>query len=405
MKKIALLSLVASSILMAGGYNIPETSTNAVALGAANIAHNHNNADAAYYNPAKMVFMSNENHFEADLTYIGLEKINYSGTVYGKGPFSFSSEGEDYVIPTLHYVSGDLGHNLRVGLSLVSPGGLSKRWENSIATFTAKEFTLKTIELNPTLAWKIAPQVSVAAGFRVVKSSGVVKAAGVHPVLGKYSQDMNGDSIDYGYNLALAYNPTKDLEIGVTYRSRIDLTEEGDANLYSSNLGLLGNYVTAVTVPLPASLHIAAAYTLPTKTTVEFVYERIYWSAYHSLNFEYAYPLAEAAFGTIRAKDWHNSNTYRLGMTQEISSNFSMMAGLVYDESPVPEHTIGFELPDADSIAVSLGGRYQVSKAVDFGFSALYSMHKDRTVNNLALHGEFTGGNVLIVSAGLGYKF
>ena len=59
MKKILLMSLVASSILMAGGYKIPEASTNAVALGAANIAHNHS-ADAAYYNPASMVFMSDE---------------------------------------------------------------------------------------------------------------------------------------------------------------------------------------------------------------------------------------------------------------------------------------------------------------------------------------------------------
>ena len=405
MKKTALLSLVASSILMAGGYNIPETSTNAVALGAANIAHNHNNADAAYYNPAKMVYMSDVNHVEVDVTYIGLEKVNYSGTVYGTGPYSFSSEGEDFIVPTLHYVSGDLGNNLRFGLSLVSPGGLSKRWENSIASYTAKEFTLETIELNPTIAMKVMPNLSLAAGFRVIKSSGIVKAAGLHPALGAYSQDMNGDSIDYGYNLALAYNPTKDLEIGVTYRSRVDLTEEGDANLYSSNLGLLGNYVAAVTVPLPASLHVAAAYTLPSKTTVEFVYERTYWSAYHSLNFEYAYPLAEAAFGGIRAKDWHNTNTYRLGVTQEMGSDFRMMAGFVYDESPIPEHTLGFELPDTDTMAFSLGGRYQVSKAVDFGFSALYSMHKDRTVNNLALHGEFTGGNVLIVSAGLGYKF
>ena len=68
MKKIVLISLVTSSMLLAGGYKIPEQSTNAVALGAANVAHNQDNADAAYYNPAKMVFMSNANHLEADLT-------------------------------------------------------------------------------------------------------------------------------------------------------------------------------------------------------------------------------------------------------------------------------------------------------------------------------------------------
>lgn len=59
MKKIALLSLVTASVLMAGGYKIPETSLNAVALSAANIAHSHG-ADAAYYNPANMVFMEDK---------------------------------------------------------------------------------------------------------------------------------------------------------------------------------------------------------------------------------------------------------------------------------------------------------------------------------------------------------
>ena len=56
MKNIVLLSVLTSTILMAGGYKIPEVSLNAVALGAANVAHS-NGADAAYYNPANMAFM------------------------------------------------------------------------------------------------------------------------------------------------------------------------------------------------------------------------------------------------------------------------------------------------------------------------------------------------------------
>jgi len=98
MKKIALMSLVASSVLMASGYKIPETSTNAVALGAANIAHNHENADAAYYNPAKMVFMKDTNNLEVDLTYIGLEKVKWKPNTGNE----IKSESEDFIIPTLN---------------------------------------------------------------------------------------------------------------------------------------------------------------------------------------------------------------------------------------------------------------------------------------------------------------
>lgn len=59
MKKIALSSIVASSLVMGAGYKIPETSTNSVALSGANIAHSQG-ADAAYDNPANMVFMDDK---------------------------------------------------------------------------------------------------------------------------------------------------------------------------------------------------------------------------------------------------------------------------------------------------------------------------------------------------------
>jgi len=142
MKKIALLSLVASSVLMAGGWEIPETSTNAVALGAANIAHNHENADAAYYNPAKMVFMEDKNNLEVDLTYIGLDKINYKGNVGTATNQNLHSEKENFLVPTLHYVSPKLGDNdARIGMSIVAPGGLSKEWKTEPAKAYAEEFT------------------------------------------------------------------------------------------------------------------------------------------------------------------------------------------------------------------------------------------------------------------------
>jgi len=407
MKKIALMSLVTSSLLMAGGYKVPETSTNAVALGAANVAHNQNSADAAYYNPAKMIFMSDENHMEADLTYIGLNKVTYKGTVNGVATDE-SSESENFFIPTLHYVSPKLGDNdTRVGLSIVTPGGLSKRWTkpDGEGIKKAEEFTLKTVEINPTVAFKISDKIGFGVGFRILKSHGV--ANGI-PVPNTVYQFMSGDGLDFGYNLALEYKPVKALEIGVTYRSKINMHIDGNADLKYPNL-LDGTYDGSVSLPLPGALNVAVAYTFPTKTTVEFVYERTYWSAYKSLNFEYTDPTAEAVFGQPKNKDWSDTNTFRLGLTQQLDK-LTVMAGLVIDESPIPNQTIGFELPGTDTTSLSLGGRYNINKKIDIGLSALYSMHDNRTINasdnnDNGLVGEFSDGDVLIISAGIGYKF
>jgi len=363
-----------------------------------------------------MVFMTNENHMEADLTYIGLSEINFKGTG-GYTGVDTNSESEDFLVPSLHYVSGDVS-GARFGVSVVVPGGLSKRWEEQPAQSTAEEFTLETVEINPTIALPIGDKIGVAVGLRLVHSSGAVKASSS----GAFSQDMTGDSIDFGYNLALAYKPTSELELGLTYRSQVDLTTSGDATLLATSAFLQSQDIPAakadaikidpernvgasLTVPLPAAFSIAAAYTLPTNTTIEFVYERNYWSAYEEINFNFDDPYAEGIFGKAKAKNWNDTNAFRLGVTQELDK-MTLMAGLVIDETPVPDESIGFELPDSDSVSVSLGGRYQINEKMDVGIAALYSMRDDRTANSdTGLTGEFTNSDALLISMGMGYKF
>ena len=224
--KITALSLIASSAIYAGGYKIPETSLNGVALGAANVARSHG-ADAAYYNPANMAFMSDENRIEADLTYIGLDGTKYTryeGAVGASTEYDIRSESEAFLIPSINYVSSKLG-NARVGLSIVVPGGLTKRWTDTPAVDKAEEFTLKVIEINPTAAFEVSKEVAIAVGFRIIHSEGVVKSSS------SASRDMTGDSLDFGYNLALSYKPTSSLDFGLTYRSRVNLSQEGNAKL------------------------------------------------------------------------------------------------------------------------------------------------------------------------------
>jgi long-chain fatty acid transport protein len=81
------------------------------------------------------------------------------------------------------------------------------------------------------------------------------------------------------------------------------------------------------------------------------------------------------------------------------------MGGVVIDNSPIPDETLSFELPDSDSVSVSLGARYQVTDSINLGMSALYSMRDSRSTVNKNLSGEFSNSDVLIISAGLGYKF
>lgn len=398
--KIIALSLLTSSVLFAGGYKIPETSTNGVALSAANVAHSQN-ADAAYYNPANMSFMADGNALEADLMVVSIGATNFKGDALGSTGVDIDAESEIFFIPSINYVSPKVG-DFRFGLSVAVPGGLTKRWTDQPAKGTAEEFTLQVIEINPTVSYAINEQLSVAAGFRIIQSEGIVKSS--NPATA--SRDLIGESFDYGYNLALSYKPTEAIDIAVTFRSNVDLTEEGNAKLYIGDAKVYDGGAS-VMVPLPAMLNLAMAYTFESKTTVEFVYERNFWSAYDILDFDYSSPLQTilvSAMDDPIAKNWKDTNAYRLGITQDMDA-LTLMAGLVIDESPVPDETLSFELPDSDSISVSFGARYDVSEDWNVGFAMLYSMREDRTVTNDDIDGTFSNSNVLITSVGVGYKF
>lgn len=408
MKKLGLLSLAATTALMASGYKVPEVSQKAVALSAAYVANAHG-ADASYYNPANMAFETGNGSFEVDLNYIHLTSTKFEGTV-GGGPASISSEKENFLIPTFFYVSPAVD-SFRFGLVLTSPVGLTKRWKEQPAKASAEEFSLITYEINPTVAYKVNENFSVGAGLRMIYSDGIVKstAPGGAPFFDA-TRDMSGDGLDFGYNLALTYKPTKELSLAATYRSNIDLDIEGDAILSNTFAGgATYSGPVSVSVPAPATLNLAAAYTFNEKTTVEFVYDRAYWSKYKTLDFKYqgAVDPTLAAFDDPIDKSWEDTDSYRLGVTHKYDSAWTVMAGMVYFETPVPEKTLSFELPDSKGMAYSVGGRYVVSETVEIGASFLYADRDNRTVSNNdnGISGTFSDTAVYYLSLGIEFKF
>lgn len=398
--KVATLLSLGTATLLASGYRIPEQSLNSVAMSAAYVA-SANGADASYYNPANMAFMAEGGYIETSLTYINLPKVDYVDS--SNAALNGDSKEENFLLPNLHYVSPMVG-NWRYGLSIVAPAGLSKRWDESYQMRSSEEFTLKVVEINPTASYKVNDQLALGFGLRGVYTDGVVKSNYNNLV----TRDLTGDSIDFGYNLALSYKPIEDLTLAATYRSKIDLTVKGEADLYHIVGGSYKGIGASVTIPLPASLALAAAYTMD-KTTFEFVFERTYWSSYKDLDFDYDVTLdatTASAFDTPKDKNWKDANAYRIGISHQYSDALKLMAGFAIDKTPVPSSTMGFELPDSDAKIYSAGFEYALSKQMKMGLAYLYSDKEDRSVTNSAgVNGKFSDSAAHLVTASLKYKF
>ena len=407
MKRIVILSAIASSLL-ASGYRLPENSINSTALSGAYTANAHG-ADSSYYNPANMVFNDNVNRFEADLTYIKLSSIKYKDAQ--KPQLNSKSKEENIIAPSAFFSSKDY-NGFRYGLALAAPGGLGKRWSSPYAKASAKKFELKILEFNPTIAYKVSDIFSIGAGVRAVYSEGKVQSDASS--LGKpVVRDMEADTTEYGYNLALSYKPVKPLSISATYRSKVDLNNEGNAKLYLSGTKLYDGGAS-VSVPLPAIVTLATAFDFG-GTIVEAQWDKTKWSDYNELDFEFKdnVPMAlKAAFDDPKPRNWEDTNAFRLGITHHMDEKLTLMAGFAYDENPASSKYMGFELPDSDAKIYSGGLRYKYSCNLEFGASILYDIKDKRKVsqgrsasNPLAIEGEFSDGSALLITTGFNYNY
>jgi len=400
---ILLVSLLNASPVFPNGYRIPEQSADAVALSGATVANAHG-PSSSYNNPANMVWEADRSAAEASLSVIQLDRVNFRGTFLGVAA-NADSESETAYLPNLHYISPKVG-NARFGLSLVYPFGLSKRWTTLPQKTFFQEFTLETIELDGSIGYLLTEQISVGGGIRGIRSEGTVKGNGsaALPNLGtrNYSRDLKGDDFSYGYYLAFTVKPVKSVVMAVTYRSRVTAELEGNAKISASGPGG-GSYdgPGAVDVVLPATLQVASALTHK-KMVLEVVFERTYWSKYKTLDFEYGRPLnspiLSGVFDAPIPKNWQDADTYRLGFTYQQSNAFSWMLGFAIDETPVPENTVNFEIPDADALVYSAGIAYRPGEHTQMALAYLISKKKGRSVtnNSKGINGRFESGGQLV---------
>lgn len=395
-----ILLLTAAGSAFASGYRIPEQSVNSTARAGGYVAYTPG-ADAAYYNPANMSWLENRWTLEADATWIHLSSITYADDTNSSPSHSGETEKENFLVPTFFAVSPDY-NNFRLGFSFTAPGGLSKRWQDTYPRGYAEEFTLKIFEANPTISYKFCDRFSVAAGVRGVYTDGKVKSN----ANGVLSRDLAGDSVDAGYNVALTGRPVDDMNVSLTYRSKVDLSVEGDAVLAGpANARYSG--ATAVEIPLPAVLAAAVSYTFFDQLTVELEYDRTYWSDYEYLDFSYASPLSGylyAAFDRPITKKWSNTDAWRLSFTYDMKNDFTLMAGIAIDENPVPTENLGFELPDSDAMLYSVGLRYKVNQDMELGVAYLYDVKESRDVSNAAINGTFDDAAAHLLTFGFSYK-
>ncbi|MFN0049754.1 MAG: OmpP1/FadL family transporter [Cytophagales bacterium] len=312
-------------------------------------------ASSVFFNPGSMSFLESRYNFSGGVSGIA------STAAYKSNDGSITSEtNSPFGTPFNAYASIKITEKFSAGIAVYTPFGSGLAWkEDWVGRFLSQNITLRAVYYQPTVSYKIIPQLGVGVGL--VFATGSVEVNRAIPAGPNGTTSLKGNTSAFGFQAGIYAEPTEKLSIGLTYRSQVTMDVQGGDATFNVPSSLKtsfpeGNKFSAK-LPLPASLNLGVGYKITDKFLLSGEFNYIFYSVYDSLNFDFEKNTASLA-------DSRNPRLYsdvyiaRLGGQYNITDNFTVRAGGYFDKSPVNNEYYSPETPDADRIGVSTGFSY-----------------------------------------------
>jgi long-chain fatty acid transport protein len=401
--------IAASSGAHAGGFAVREQSASAQGYSFAGAASGSGGLSSMFWNPAT-VTMAPGWHGEAHLSVIvptvEIDPVAPTPTLAFGGSGDI---GQDAVVPT-SFTSYQFNDYLWLGLSSSAPYGLvtdpRQNWAGQVYSRSSKIFSLN---VNPIVGVKVNNWLSVAAGPSLQYFDIRLKrAAGVAPNVP--SVILDGDDIGFGFTAGLTLTPFVGTTVGVGYRSAIKHELGGDL---SAPAGVLAPIAAQVPIraklSTPDQVTVGLSQVITPAMTVHAGFEWTNWSR-----------LKEPAIVGPRGNaisdlplNYDDGFFYSLGLDYKVTNQWTVRAGVAYEESPIDTEIRATRLPDNDRFWLSVGANYKWNDKLSFDVAYTHIFSKDTPIRILPGHQDYAGlpfvadvdASVDIVSVGLRYRW
>lgn len=374
-----------SGMAHAGGYQVNLQGQKNIGMGHTGVGLALDEA-SIFFNPGAMSHLR-ENGFQLGASGI-ISKIAYLETAPGNATAQTDNPlGNPF---TAYAVYGKEESPLKFGLGVYTPYGSSVNWGDEWSgRYGLNELTLTAVFIQPTISYKIGDKLGIGAGF--VYALGGVNLKRSIPVQNQQAEDghaeLDGSANGIGFNAGIFFQPSEKFSVGLNYRSKVDMKVEGGDATFTVP-GSLASRFPATTfdasLPLPSNITLGIGF-MPTESfTIAADVQRVNWSAYESLRFDYAAAVNGSNF-TENARNYEDAYIYRLGLQYKVTDAFSLRAGAYLDQSPVQDGYLTPETPDADARGLSAGLGYRFGENFQVDASFLYINKKERTdLSNLS---------------------
>jgi len=405
----------------AGGFALREQSATAQGYSFAGAASGSGYLSSMFWNPAVITMSpgwNSEWHLSLILPRVDInpDPLRTPTAIFG----SSGDIGQDAIVPT-GFSSYQINDRLWIGLSSTTPYGLvtdpRENWAGQVYSRSSRIFSAN---INPVIGVKVTDWLSVAAGpslqyFDIRLKSAVptpitVPATAVRP--GQPSGILDGDDIGFGFTAGLTITPFAGTTIGVGYRSAIEHDLEGTFSLPAR-----------VVAPFPIETPINASLKTPDQVTVGLsqvitpaltVHLGFEWTNWSVLKAPLVTNAATGAVVQTLALNYDDGFFYSLGMDYKLNNQWTLRAGVAYEESPIDTEIRSTRLPDNDRIWTSVGLGYQWNEKLSFDVAYTHIFSKETDIRIVEGHQDFRPGlpfvadvdsSVDIVSVGLRYRW
>jgi long-chain fatty acid transport protein len=266
------------------------------------------------------------------------------------------------------YFTHKINDKISIGGGMFSPFGLVTEWPSRWSgDYVSTYGDMRTFFVNPVISIQFHPRISLAAGidyvyadFKIRRSIGLRQLTGI-PLgvsLGKITLDGFDDS--WGYNLGMLFHFNDTWSLGISYRSKVNLEFDGHAHYRMLPIlrPLFGPTDISPRIELPQiiSSHVTAKFF--EKWTFATGVDWTGWSVFDELKPKFRDDLLIPHHMRSSPQDWKDVFTFHLGMEYQLNPVWTLRSGYMYDQSPVPERTLGPMIPDMDGHILSLGIGY-----------------------------------------------
>ncbi|GAB7564052.1 outer membrane protein transport protein [Methylobacillus methanolivorans] len=401
----------------AAGFALIEQSASGFGNAYAGMSARADDASIQFFNPASLSWLPPGKQIivggsailpSAKLRNASARNLNTGVTISGNdGGDAASLE----LVPNF-YFAGDLNPDLKFGLGITVPYGLTSEYDNGWkGRYQALKSEVMTVNVNPALSFKASEKLSIGGGISLqyVKAE-LTNAIDARTITsGLVTADsygkMKGDDISWGFNLGVLYKPWEGTAVGASYRSHIKHKLEGEASFRHASPILasrLSNSDINANLSMPETVSLSLAQQLNDKLELLADVTWTNWSRFKELRVQFDSGLADNVTNT----KWNDSYRFSLGGNYRYNDQLTLRAGVAYDQTPVPDASHRTpRIPDADRTWFAIGASWKVDpfNTIDVGYA--YLRMKDSSINHSSegavshnIRGEFSA-RVDILSA------